>query len=113
MEKEITPKYTFTEVEGSEELSPVQRLISKTMEVTENFTMFDALSYVAKMEKAKVDKNAEIDGLNEMISAYEKEIKIIEDQLGVSELETRFQKEVIANIVQEPVEEVSAEPVKE
>lgn len=93
-EKEIVPVYSFVEEEGQNELTPIKRKIAKTMEVTETFTVFDAMQYLAKMKKAVEDKKAEISGLETMIEGYEKELKLIERATGVQRLEVEFQKEV-------------------
>lgn len=93
MEKQ-EPKYIFTEVADGElnPASPIKKKISKTMEVTETFTLFEALQYVARMKKAITDKEAEIDGLKSMVKAYEEEIELIEESLGVQKMEEEYQK---------------------
>lgn len=88
------PKYTFVELKEGGEVAPIKRQIAKTMEVTENFNLFDVISYIAKMRKGVADKQAEIDGIETMIKAYEDELKLIEDELGVQELESDYQKEI-------------------
>lgn len=93
MTDKIIPTYKFKEVEG-EVVAPIKRTIQKTMEVTEEFNIFDALQYRAKLLKAIADKNAEIDGLNSMVKAYDEEIAIIEEALGVQDLEVEYQKEI-------------------
>jgi len=93
MTDKIIPTYKFKEVEG-EVLTPIKRTIQKTMEVTEEFNIFDALQYRAKLLKAIADKNAEIDGLQSMVKAYDEEIAIIEEALGVQDLEVEYQKEI-------------------
>lgn len=93
MTDKIIPTYKFKEVEG-EVLTPIKRTIQKTMEVTEEFNIFEALQYRAKLLKAIADKNAEIDGLNSMVKAYDEEIAIIEESLGVQDLEVEYQKEI-------------------
>ena len=99
MEELKVPKYEFTDVEeGVEGVSPIRRTISKTMEVTEMFSVFDCLQYLAKMEKAIADKEAEIEGLKNMKEAYEKELKLIEDAIGVQKMEEEYQKELAENI---------------
>lgn len=92
-EEKIIPTYKFKEVEG-EVLTPIKRTIQKTMEVTEEFNIFEALQYRAKLLKAIADKQAEIDGLNTMVKAYDEEIAIIEEALGVQDLEVEYQKEL-------------------
>lgn len=92
-ENKIIPTYKFKEVEG-ETLTPIRRTIQKTMEITEEFNVFDALQYRAKMVKAIADKQAEIDGLNTMIKGYDEEIAVIEEALGVQDLEVEYQKEL-------------------
>ncbi len=93
MTDKIIPTYKFKEVEG-EVLTPIKRTIQKTMEVTEEFNIFEALQYRAKLLKAIADKNAEIDGLNSMVKAYDEEIALIEEALGVQDLEVEYQKEI-------------------
>ena len=94
-EEKIIPTYKFKEVEG-EVGTPIKRTIQKTMEVTEEFNIFDALQYRAKLIKAIADKQAEIDGLESMVKAYDEEIAIIEESLGVQDLEVEYQKEIAA-----------------
>lgn len=86
------PKYKFAN--ESEEVTPIKRTIAKTMEVTENFTVYDAIAYVAKMNKAVADKEAEIEGLKSMIKAYEDELQLIENELGVQAMEADYQKKL-------------------
>ena len=93
MTDKIIPVYKFKEIEG-EVVTPIKRTIQKTMEVTEEFNIFDALQYRAKLLKAIADKEAEIDGLNSMVKAYDEEIAIIEESLGVQDLEVEYQKEI-------------------
>lgn len=93
MTDKIIPTYKFKEVEG-EVITPIKRTIQKTMEVTEEFNIFDALQYRAKLLKAISDKEAEIEGLNTMVKAYDEEISLIEEALGVQDLEVEYQKEI-------------------
>lgn len=95
MTDKIIPTYKFKEVEG-EVLTPIKRTIQKTMEVTEEFNVFEALQYRAKLIKAIADKNAEIEGLESMVKAYDEEIALIEEALGVQDLEVEYQKEIAA-----------------
>lgn len=92
--EEIKPTYAFAEVpEGTiNPASPIKKTLSKTMVVTENFTIFDVMTYLAKMEKAIADKEAELDGLRKMKVAYEAELKLIEEALGVQKMEEEYQK---------------------
>lgn len=95
MNEEVkSPVYAFADVpEGViVPASPIKKQISKKMEVTENFTIYDVMSYLAKMEKAISDKEAELEGLVNMKKAYESELKLIEDVLGVQKLEEEYQK---------------------
>lgn len=105
--KEIKPKYSFVKEEGDESVNPYKRKIAKTMEVTEMFNLYDALEYVAKMKKAKESKLAEVEGLDKMIDAYEKEIASIEESLGLKELEASFLSSTaeVASKVSENAEE--------
>lgn len=110
---EIKPKYQFVEaIEGEEEVSPIKRSISKTMEITENFTVFAALEYVAKIDKAIKDKEAEIEGFKIMKKAYEDEFKLIEEELGVQEMEADYQKEVAKKNQEETEAALKAELLK-
>lgn len=87
----VVPKYQFAPLKpGEEKLAPVQRQVLKTMEVTENFTVYSVFQHLAKMDKAIADKQAEIDGLVNMKEAYMKEMSVIEDQLGITDLEDEF-----------------------
>ena len=93
-EERIIPTYHWVEEEleeGEEEKSPVHRTIGKTMEVTEEFTYFDALKYKMKLEKTIKDKEAEIETLKTMVKAYEEELNIIEDQFDINQEEAKFQ----------------------
>lgn len=95
MTDKIIPTYKFKEVEvEGEVLTPIKRTIQKTMEVTEEFNVFEALQYRAKLVKAIADKNAEIEGLESMVKAYDEEIALIEESLGVQDLEVEYQKEI-------------------
>lgn len=93
MTDKIIPVYKFKEVEGDPG-TPIKRVIQKTMEVTEEFDMFSALQYRAKLIKAIEDKKAEIEGLESMVKAYDEEIELIEESLGVQELEAEYQLEI-------------------
>lgn len=85
--------------EGKEPTSPIHRTLSKTMEVTETFNIYDTMVYIAKMKKAAADKRAEADGLDTMVEAFEKELMVIEEQLGIQGLEEQFQKEYADNLL--------------
>lgn len=105
MSEEIkTPKYEFLQDESVEE-SPIKRRISKTMEVTEHFNLYDVLSYIAKMDKRIADLNAEIDGIKNMKDAYEKELKLIEETLGVQKLQEEFEKVNAAEVTSDEEKE--------
>lgn len=88
------PKYEFAEVADGEinPASPIRKKISKTMEITETFTLYEAMQYAAKIKKAISDKKAEIEGLEAMLKAYEDEFELIEDVLGVQKMEEDYQK---------------------
>lgn len=85
-----TPKYEFTD--PKQEGNPVMKTISKTMVTTETFTMYDVLKHVAKMRKAIFDKRTEADGLENMLNEYLKEMAIVEETLGIDDLEKEFTK---------------------
>lgn len=94
MSDQIKPKYTFVEATdgSSTEESIVKKKIAKTMEITEEFSMFDVFSYISKMDKAIRDKTAELDGLKSMKEAYLKEIEEIKAQLGVEDFDSEYAK---------------------
>jgi hypothetical protein len=87
----VVPKYQFAPLtEEDKKLPPIQRQVFKTMEITESFTVYSVFQHLAKMEKAIADKQAEIDGLEEMKKAYMAEMAVIEGQLGIHDLEHEF-----------------------
>ena len=90
--EKIVPVYKFASEDES--ITPAERTISKTMEVTETFKMMDVLTYLAKMDKAISDKETELEGLKAMKKAYEDEVMVIEKQLGVMEMDDKFKKQV-------------------
>lgn len=103
------PVYKFVEEEGVEDITPIRRKIAKTMEVTENFNYYDTLAYVAKMEKAVKEKEAEIEGLNSMIKAYKEEIELIEQELGIVELEEKWNLDLHEKLKAEEAAKLAAE----
>lgn len=122
MEKDkevMKPKYAWVIEEGVDEVTPVRRKISKTMEITENFTFYDALAYKMKMEKRVEDLKGEIMGLESMIKAYDEELEVIEEQLGVEEFEKQYNLELHEKLKKEEeekgdvVEEVIESPYAE
>lgn len=89
----VVPKYQFAPLTDEEsKLPPVQRQVFKTMEITESFTVYSVFQHLAKMDKAIADKQAEIDGLEDMKKAYMAEMAVIENQLGIEDLEQEFNK---------------------
>lgn len=90
----IKPTYKFVAVEGMESVSPIKRTIAKTMVTTENFNIFETMTYIARMKKAITDKEAEIAGIKSMIDAYEDELKFVEESLGVQSAEEDYQVEI-------------------
>lgn len=110
-EKKV-PVYAFKDFEGESDLPPVKRTIAKTMEVTETFNYFDALAYKMKMEKALKDKEAELEGLNNMIEAYDKELKIIEEKFDINKLEKDYQLGLYHTLNTEEVDEKIEEAIK-
>lgn len=95
----IVPKYAFVPLkEGEELITPVKRQIAKTMETTELFDVFSTLEYVAKMDKAILDKEAEVEGLKQMKKAYQDEIDLVESKLGVLKLDEEFQRELAEKV---------------
>ncbi len=106
-EEVVKPTYEFAEVpEGSiDPIEPIKKQIAKKMLTTDLFTVFDVLTYIGKMKKAVDDKQAEIDGMNAMIKAYEDELTLIEDKLGVQKLEDEYQKSVAEAQIESPYAE--------
>lgn len=90
-EKKIVPIYALTE---DTSVSPIHRKVSKTMEITETFSIFDVMSYIAKMKKRKEDLEGELKGLDDMITAYEDELELIEEKTGVQKMEEEYQKQI-------------------
>lgn len=87
----VVPKYQFAPLtEEESKLPPIQRQVFKTMEITESFTVYSVFQHLAKMDKAITDKQAEIDGLVDMKKAYMAEMAVIENQLGINDLEHEF-----------------------
>jgi hypothetical protein len=78
-EKVIKPKYEFAKVPDGVLIpaSPLKKTISKTMEVTEQFNIFDVMTYIAKLKKAIEDKDAEKEGMISMLKAYEEDRKSV------------------------------------
>ena len=109
MSEEIKkPKYKFSEYPEGVLIpgQPIKKNISKTMEVTEEFNVYDTMVYLAKMQKAIEDKEAEIEGLKAMKKAYEDELKLIEDELGIQKAQEEWEQ-VEAERIQkesEPIE---------
>lgn len=100
--EEVKPTYEFVvPKEGETIVSPIRRNIAKTMPVTENFTIYDTMVYMAKMEKAIQDKYAEIEGLKNMKEAYAKELALVQDSLDIEDLEAQFAAEMTAQIAEE------------
>jgi hypothetical protein len=94
-EKVIEPKYAFGEYADMELIpgEPLKKKVTKTMEITETFTIFDVMQYIAKLKKGIEDKDAEKQGLVNMLEAYEKELALIEKNLGVMDLQKKWEKE--------------------
>jgi len=111
--EQIEPKYEFAKYEEGVEVpaQPIKRNIAKTMEVTEMFTVYDAMVYLSKVDKAIADKQAEIDGLVAMKEAYEKELKVVEKALDVQKSEDEYQKE-LAESFATPVDAEAVEVVE-
>lgn len=95
-ENKVVPVYTFAD--GQENLEPIKRKIRKTMEVTEEFTAWDVLQYVANMEKQISTKEAELEGLKNMKEAFLKEMVHVEEQTSVTSMQEEYQKTVAENI---------------
>lgn len=101
--EQVVPKYSFAE--GQENITPAKRVINKTMEVTETFTFWDVLKYVAKMDKAIEDKKSELEGLITMKEAYIKEMNLMDEKLGVTIMDADYQKQAAEEIQKELAEE--------
>jgi hypothetical protein len=104
-EKLVKPKYQFVEEDGADQITPVKRKIAKTMEVTETFNVFETMEYLAKMEKAIKDKEAEVDGLKKMKEAYQAELDLIESELGVQKLDVEYQREFAEKLSEEIIKQ--------
>lgn len=111
--KLAVPTYVWADEEGEADLTPVKRKIAKTMEVTETFNYYDALKYVMQLEKAKTDKEAEIEGLNSMIKAYRDEIEIVEKALNVTKVEKEWNLELHRKLKEEEVNKLVADGKEE
>lgn len=109
LENLAQPTYEFVVEEGSEDITPVQRKIAKTMKVTETFKYYDALKYVMQLEKAVIDKQDEINGLKSMIKAYRDEIALIDKLLNVDKMDRAWNLEKHRKLKQEEVEALIAE----
>jgi len=107
---DIKPVYKFSDKAVEQvDLQPSKRELSKTMEVTETFTYYDALAYCMKMEKAIADKEAEIAGLQAMIDAYRKELVSIDNELGITKADELYHSKLHAELKAKEVEEVTKE----
>jgi hypothetical protein len=106
IEEKKVPVYEFIKEEGDEKVNPFKRKVSKTMEVTETFVPFNVMEYIAKIEKAIKEKEGEIEGLKNMLNAYNKEMELISETLGLNDLEKEF-------LTREPEKEITEESVKE
>lgn len=93
-EEKKVPVYTWVEEEGVDEITPSKRKIAKTMEITETFNYYDALSYCMRLEKEIENKKAEIEGLQSMVDAYKEELEIIDKELGVNEFDHKWNVEL-------------------
>lgn len=96
-EEIVIPKYSFQEVEG-EELPPVRRTIGKTHEITETFTVYDIFKGLAMLEKRIADSKAQTEMFEKQRENYLAEIEVIEEQLGVSNLQDEYQKAMVEEV---------------
>ena len=109
------PKYEFAKYPDGVLIpgQPIKKDIAKTMEVTEKFNIFDVMTYVAKMDKAIGDKEAELEGLKSMKKAYEDELEIIEKALGVQKAQEAWEKAEAERIQKEADEKPVPSPYVE
>lgn len=93
---QLVPKYSFQEPEeGQDTLAPVRRTIAKTHEITETFTVFDMFKGIAMLDKAINDAKLQVEMLEKRRENYKAEISVIEEQLGVSDLQAEYEKSMI------------------
>lgn len=106
------PKYKIAEVpEGViNPAEPIKKTIAKTMETTENFNIFDVLTYIAKLKKAIEDKKSETVSLETMLKAYEDELAVIEEELGIQKKQEAWEKAEAERIQKEADEKPVPSP---
>jgi len=109
------PKYELAEVpEGViNPAEPIKKTIAKTMETTENFNIFDVLTYIAKLKKAIEDKKSETVSLETMLKAYEDELAVIEEELGIQKKQEAWEKAEAERIQKEADEKPVPSPYVE
>lgn len=92
MSKEKEPKYIFAEVPEGVIIpaDPMKKQIAKIHEVTETFTLYDAIFYLQKAKKQREDKQIELTALDEIIEKYEEEIELIKEKLDMEKLEKDY-----------------------
>lgn len=109
----IKPTYKFVEpAEGEEVKTPAKRIIAKTSFVTEHFDVHSTLEYMARMEKEIGELEAKISGLKTMKEAYQKELDLIENELGVLAMDADYQKEIAEKNQKETEEKLKEELLK-
>lgn len=87
------PVFTFDpKLDETEETPPIRRQIGKTMSITENFTLYDVFKYVGQVDKKIKEFRDGIEALEAQRKNYMDEVALIEQQLGVSDLEAQYQK---------------------
>jgi len=106
-EVKVVPVYEFAPEQ--ENVEPIKRKIRKTMEVTEEFSAWDVLQYMANMDKQINTKQAELDGLKNMKEQFLKEMVHVEEQTGVTALQEEYQEKVANDIGKEIPTDVSDE----
>lgn len=89
------PKYEFVEPEAdAPKVSPIKQQIAKIQETAQTFTLYDVYRTIGQLDKRIADKKAEIEADEKLKALFEAEIKLIEEALGVTDLEKQYQVEV-------------------
>lgn len=103
MDEQKKPVYKFADYPEGVLIpgQPIKKNIAKTMEVTELFSMYDVMAYIAKMDKGIADKEAELEGLKAMREAYMDEVELIETELGIKKAQEKWEKEHAESVQEE------------
>lgn len=89
--KSVVPTYVFVETEG-EDLPPIKRQIAKTMEITENFRLYDVYAHLGALDKKIKEFEENIGALTAQKKNFLDELEVIEKALGISEMESEYNK---------------------